>query len=102
MSKLFTMKVTDEQLQLYKAKAAAAELPLGSYIKSLLENSTPRKKRRRYEPVDPKLLRQVAAIGNNLNQVARRLNSGDRFDVLPVLLSIEDQLKELVDAHKVS
>lgn len=102
MSKLFTMKVSDEQLQLYKSKAEAADLPLSTYIKTLLENSTPRKKRRRYEPVDPQLLRQVAAIGNNINQIARRLNAGDRFDVLPVLMSIEQELQELVDAHKVS
>src|SRR5690606_23229804 len=28
-------------------------------------------------PVDPDLLRQLASIGNNLNQIARRVNTGD-------------------------
>ncbi len=42
----------------------------------------------------PPLLRQLAAIGNNLNQTARKVNSGqwssgDRVQVVAVLMAIE-------------
>ena len=51
-------------------------------------------------PVDPALLRQLAGLGNNMNQVARKLNSGDwgpvdRVAVIAALSAIERELSEL-------
>ena len=48
----------------------------------------------------PPLLRQLAAIGNNLNQTARKVNSGqwssgDRVQVVAVLMAIERELRSL-------
>ena len=50
------------------------------------------------EKSDPELLRQLAAMGNNLNQVARALNNGtwgalDKVAVLTALNRIEQHLK---------
>lgn len=46
------------------------------------------------------LLRQLAAIGNNLNQTARKVNSGqwssgDRVQVVAALMAIGDELRRL-------
>lgn len=52
------------------------------------------------ERSDPELLRQLAAIGNNLNQIARALNNGtwgplDKVAVVAGLADVEHQLKML-------
>jgi len=101
--KLFTMKIPQSKLDRYKYAAKSYELPLSQLIQKLLDRQ-PLPKRIRQKPtpkVDPELVRQVAAIGNNLNQIARRLNSGDKFDVVPHLVAIEDQLEQLLNAHQV-
>lgn len=61
-------------------------------------------RRHRVPEADPALLRGLAAIGNNLNQVARRVNSGqwsaaDRLTVLAELRAIHDELHELRRDH---
>ena len=48
----------------------------------------------------PPLLRQLAAIGNNLNQTARKVNSGqwssgNRVQVVAALMAIGDELRRL-------
>ncbi|TRQ92281.1 plasmid mobilization relaxosome protein MobC, partial [Salmonella enterica subsp. enterica serovar Panama] len=50
--------------------------------------------------LEPPLLRQLAAIGNNLNQTARKVNSGqwssgDRVQVVAALMAIGDELRRL-------
>jgi hypothetical protein len=60
-----------------------------------------KKTKRRNQPVDvdPKLLRHLAAIGNNINQVARKCNnnleSADALDVIIRLDAIEQVIKEI-------
>lgn len=56
-------------------------------------------------PVDPALLRQLAGIGNNLNQIARRVNSGewgpvDRVAILAALSAVERELAEVRGQHR--
>jgi hypothetical protein len=64
-----------------------------------------KKTKRRNAPVDvdPKLLRQLTAIGNNINQVARKcqttLKPTDAIDVIIRLDAIEQVLKELRADH---
>lgn len=60
---------------------------------------------RKFTPVDPGLLRQLSRLGNNLNQIARRVNQGGfdaSFDLLKELLIIERRLKQVQDAHQIS
>ncbi len=54
----------------------------------------------------PPLLRQLAAIGNNLNQTARKVNSGqwssgDRVQVVAVLMAMRElrSLRQVVREH---
>ena len=56
------------------------------------------------EPVDPALLRALAGIGNNMNQIARRINTGewDSLDVVQIVAAlgaIERELSELRALH---
>ena len=56
--------------------------------------------------VAPELLRQVSGIGNNLNQIARRLNQADsltpseRASLLVVLTSLDRQLGDLLEQNR--
>jgi hypothetical protein len=61
------------------------------------------KVRREYTQADPDLLRQIAIIGNNLNQIARTLNKskmvGSPIDLianLSVLTAIEQELNKFL------
>lgn len=56
--------------------------------------------------IDPELIRQVAMIGNNLNQIARWANSyKDNAEALQVILHLKairesvDRIKDSSDAH---
>ena len=63
-------------------------------------------RKRRMPGVAPELLRQVSGIGNNLNQIARRLNQLDglnpteRVSLLAVLNSLDRNLGELLEQHR--
>ena len=63
-------------------------------------------RKRRLPDVAPELLRQVSGIGNNLNQIARRLNQIDgltpteRVSLLAVLNSLDRNLGELLEQHR--
>ena len=53
----------------------------------------------------PPLLRQLAAIGNNLNQTARKVNSGqwssgDRVQVVAALMAIERGVAQLTAGRR--
>ncbi|UAN34353.1 MULTISPECIES: MobC family plasmid mobilization relaxosome protein [unclassified Enterobacter] len=54
----------------------------------------------RLPSIDPVLLRQLAGMGNNLNQIARKINGGqwsgaDRVQVVAALMSIDAGLERL-------
>lgn len=52
--------------------------------------------------VEPKLLRSLSGIGNNVNQIARALNNDpvfDRIRLYEVLISIERELQRICQEH---
>ena len=63
-------------------------------------------RKRRVPDVDPALLRQVTGIGNNLNQIARKLHGLDaipayqQVSLLAVLTSLDRQLSELLETQR--
>jgi len=101
--KLFTMKLPQSKLERYKHFAKSYDLPLSHIIQKLLDDEPLPKRIRQKSTLkaDPELIRQIAAIGNNLNQISRRVNQGDKFDVTVHLLSIEYQLERLLHAHQI-
>lgn len=46
-------------------------------------------------PIERELLSELSRIGNNLNQIARSINQGEKRLVLAELVAIESELKEL-------
>jgi len=100
--KLFTMKVPATKLEQYHRLAKSYDLPLSHIIQRLLDQEElPKKKRSRpLAKIDPLLMRQLSAIGNNVNQIARRVNSGD-LSALSELHAIEFHLRAIRDAHKI-
>lgn len=55
-------------------------------------------------PIDPMLLRQLAGLGNNLNQIARAINSEewkpiDRVQIISALTGIQQELANIKLEH---
>lgn len=46
-------------------------------------------------PIERELLSELSRIGNNLNQIARSINQGEKHLILAELVAIERELKEL-------
>ena len=99
----------------WKAKAAAGGYRnLSDFLRAAVDAervtgiATPNKRKRKLHKLDasdrcdPKLIAQLAHVGNNINQIARALHSCRRIgavvevaEVLSVLLSIEQQASRL-------
>jgi len=94
-TKLFTMKVAPTEIAKWKKISESHDLKLAEMIRLLLENERP-SKRKSIPKSDPETVRQLARIGNNLNQIARQVNSGNQLDVLEQLARIENQLNEIL------
>ncbi len=67
---------------------------LRNSVNTKLENAPLPKSKKIYKATDPKLLFELNKIGNNLNQIARQLNS-KKDDVSNITI-----LKELVELEK--
>lgn len=95
----------------WRKQAGAAGISLSDWLRAKVDVAQttgiapPAKapKRRKYTPVDPALLFQVAQIGNNLNQIARHINSRNvsitSVHVLALLTSIRRDLSEMIDTR---
>lgn len=104
------VRVNEAEREQYQRMATAADMPLSDLIRQQMQQpivAAPRAKQRRLrtETADPKLMQQLAAIGNNLNQLARAANSHglqptDAALVLTYLAGIQDELRQLRELSK--
>ena len=92
---------TDEEFNALAAKADKAGLAVAAFMRAAaLGDAGPRAQRR--PPADHKALRQILGelgrVGNNLNQIARALNAGERLrlpelkDALLAYIAIRDAI----------
>ncbi|MCI1000683.1 plasmid mobilization relaxosome protein MobC [Ochrobactrum sp. C6C9] len=90
-------------------RAAMAGLPFATLLREALGLAETRR-RRPVPKVDPELIRAIARIGSNLNQIARWLNTAQRqgnvsaIDAMAVsarLISLDRGLAETLDAFRV-
>jgi hypothetical protein len=94
--KSIKIRVSDSEYDALQALKVGNEL-----APWMRETCLGKKSKRRNQPisVDPNLLRSLSAIGNNLNQMARKVNttlsSTDAIDVIIRLDAIETAIKEL-------
>lgn len=93
-----------EERLAWKSMAQEAGLSLADFIrqkvgKPILKRSRPAPKRRSPPIADPALIRQLAWLGNNLNQIARRVNerSLTGIEVLVCLAEIERDLMRILN-----
>ncbi|ALV30096.1 mobilization protein MobC-like protein [Pannonibacter phragmitetus] len=87
------------------ARAARAGLPFATLMREAL-GLTEARRRRPVPKVDPELVRAVARIGGNLNQIARWLNTAqaqgqvsaiDAITLVARLIAIERALSETLE-----
>jgi len=109
MSARLAFRLPEHIAQSWRDQAAAAGTSLSDWVRAKVDTAqvtgiaAPAKlpKRRSYTPADPELLRQVAAIGNNLNQLARSVNSRyeaiSSVQIISVLSSIRNNLNILIE-----
>jgi len=116
LSRNITFRVTPSAAIAYREAARDADMSLGDWIRSHLPVETrstgrpspgsPVRGRRKVD-VDPELMREVAAIGNNINQLAKVANrdnlagigSDNILDYLSRLTAIERHLATLLERH---
>jgi len=94
-TKLLTMKVTQEEKEEWQKLAASYNMSLAQFIRNLINNKPIENKKVIYKKADPEIIRAIAGIGNNINQIARRINTNEKIDVLIQLRNIEKRLEKL-------
>lgn len=76
--------------------AATKGIPLSEFARLAIDGVPVRARYQAKRSVDPDLVRELARIGNNLNQIARACNRRDiiaqRLDVLASLVNIDREL----------
>ncbi len=95
--RMLTIRVTDDEHARLLERCEGKQLAVWMRRVCLGE---PVARSGRLPTLAPPLLRQLAAIGNNLNQIARKVNSGqwssgDRVQVVAALMAIGDELRRL-------
>ena len=92
-------RLTEAERAAVQARAEAAGLPLRDYARAVLLNAPLPPARTVAQRQKADLITQLVRIGNNLNQIARALNTGsanarDLSKLDKLLLQIDDLLKE--------
>jgi len=113
-TKKLTVRMTEEEWQSAQRLAEALDRPLAVAMREWAigkgdELKLKRKPKKIIHLADPELIREVAKIGNNLNQMARALNlliqknkfsASEAIAPLSELAAIERDLKELLEFVK--
>jgi hypothetical protein len=111
-TEVIKIRVTPEEKEKLRAISDRERITLARLIRDAVLEEAEKRSHARIKKVivhaaDPELIRQVARIGNNINQIARALNmlvqvsgasSAEAIGLLSGLVSIERDLKELVES----
>ncbi|GAA3897263.1 hypothetical protein GCM10022228_04980 [Halomonas cibimaris] len=109
LTKRVTLRLPDDTAAEWKRRAETADLSLSDWVRQRVDGAGAvktgqRRQQRRLRTLtaDPELLRQLAAVGSNVNQIARVLNSvgltpGDHAHLLAELAAIQRELHRLAE-----
>lgn len=91
------IRVTDTEYQQLLERCDGRQL--AAWMRQTCLDTRPARSSR-LPSIDPVLLRQLAGMGNNLNQIARKINGGqwagaDRVQVVAALMAIDAGLERL-------
>ncbi|EHQ9940938.1 MobC family plasmid mobilization relaxosome protein [Salmonella enterica] len=94
---MLTMRVTEQEHQQLLDRCDGRQL--AAWMRETCLDTRPARSSR-LPSIDPVLLRQLAGMGNNLNQIARKVNGGqwsgaDRVQVVAALMAIDAGLERL-------
>ena len=95
--KMLTMWVTQDEHQQLLERCDGKQL--AAWMRQTCLGARPSRSTR-LPSIDPVLLRQLAGMGNNLNQIARKINGGvwsaaDRVQLISALMAIDEGLEQL-------
>ncbi len=96
------IRTTPQDKARWQALAESRGVSLSDLVRALLDGQRPRRPRREAPPVDPALLRELARLGNNLNQLARAANRQEPVPaaaLLVRLIAIDRELAALRRAY---
>ncbi len=110
-TKMMSFRLPEDLAEAWNQAANDAGLNLTDFIRTQVhidgvdpitpKSKSPVKRIVEYATADPKLIRQVARIGNNLNQIARFCNThksgADASKICRHLISIEHELKKALE-----
>lgn len=94
-NKMLTMWVTDDEHRRLLERCDGKQL--ASWMRQTCLDEKPARIGK-LPSVSPVLLRQLAGMGNNLNQIARKVNAGtghDRVQIVAALMAIDAGLERL-------
>lgn len=95
-------RVNKEELEYLKELVDASGLERGHYIRKVILNAEPVIKRKMPE-VNQKTYMQLSAIGNNINQAVKKLNSNEYFDkdeVDKLNFNIKQTSRRIIEINK--
>ncbi|MDY0138021.1 MAG: plasmid mobilization relaxosome protein MobC [Thiomicrospira sp.] len=104
-TKRLTIRVTEEEFLTISETARRSKKSVSALVRRSLGDQSrqlTQSPKTVIHQADPELVREVAKIGNNLNQIARHLNGGGHADTACrlTLAAIADHLAHLVDEVK--
>jgi len=91
--------MTADEREKYSEIAKSYNMTLSQFFRSLIEKKEIANQKIIYKKTDPKVSRMIAGIGNNLNQIARKINSNpnlrtiEKVEFLRQLQGIEKRLE---------
>ena len=88
-----TIRFTDDEFKIIEEQRAKTNLDFTNFCKSAILRK--RVKTKVQEDFNSNMIYQINKIGNNLNQIARKVRSNERLSVLMELKQIEEHLKDL-------
>jgi hypothetical protein len=84
---------------LLKAKAKAVGLPVSKYLRQLgLGEDIPIRIDKRFSPEEKEQFRTLTGLANNMNQIAKKYNQGDRqhVELVRVLAQVDQVIKKIM------
>lgn len=100
-SKRLNIRFSEAEFEKVQAKAQGTNL--ARYARAVLTEGEPPKRQKDYPKIDPQLMQQLVAMGNNLNQLVRythtQAGAGQTIDFINLALSL-DQLRYSLETLK--